>query len=45
MDVYYWQCQGVTKWIVEDKEVVLNPGDLIYVPKWYVSLGVTIRSA
>jgi|TARA_B110000858_G_C17713013_1_gene431553 mannose-6-phosphate isomerase-like protein (cupin superfamily) len=32
MDVYYWQCQGVTKWIVEDKEVILNSGDLIYVP-------------
>jgi mannose-6-phosphate isomerase-like protein (cupin superfamily) len=34
MDVYFWQCQGVTKWIIEDKdEVILNPGDLIYIPK------------
>ncbi len=33
MDVYFWQCQGVTKWIVEDDEVILNPGDLIYIPK------------
>ena len=32
MDVYYWQCQGVTQWIVEDKNVILNPGDLIYIP-------------
>ena len=32
MDVYYWQCQGVTHWIVEDKNVILNPGDLIYIP-------------
>ena len=34
MDVYFWQCQGVTKWIIEDKEeVILNPGDLIFIPK------------
>ena len=32
MDVYYWQCQGVTQWVVEDKNVILNPGDLIYIP-------------
>ena len=33
-DVWFWQCQGVTKWIIEDKdEIVLNPGDLIYVPE------------
>lgn len=32
IDVYYWQCQGVTEWTVEDKTVILNPGDLIYVP-------------
>ena len=32
MDVYYWKCQGVTQWIVEDKNVILNPGDLIYIP-------------
>tara|TARA_Y100000389_G_C17409504_1_gene490055 strand:+ start:429 stop:842 length:414 start_codon:yes stop_codon:yes gene_type:complete len=34
MDVYFWQCQGATKWIIEDKdEVILNPGDLIFIPK------------
>lgn len=34
MDVYFWQCQGATKWIIEDKdEIILNPGDLIYVSK------------
>ena len=34
MNVYFWQCQGVTKWIIEDKdEVILNPGDLIFIPK------------
>jgi len=33
MDVYFWQCQGATKWVVEDDEVILNPGDLIYIPK------------
>ena len=33
MDVFFWQCQGVTKWTVEKDEVILNPGDLIYIPK------------
>ena len=34
MDVYFWQCQGATKWIIEDKDkVILNPGDLIFIPK------------
>jgi len=34
MDVWFWQCQGKTKWIIEDKTVYnLNSGDLIYVPK------------
>ena len=33
MNVYFWQCQGVSKWIVENDEVILNPGDLIYIPK------------
>lgn len=33
MDVWFWQCQGVTKWVIKDKEeVILNSGDLIYVP-------------
>jgi ribosomal protein L16 Arg81 hydroxylase len=34
MDVWFWNCQGKIKWIIEDKkEIVLNPGDLIYVKK------------
>jgi len=34
MDVWFWNCQGQTKWIMEDnKSFVLNPGDLIYVSK------------
>tara|TARA_Y100000114_G_scaffold59471_1_gene54417 strand:- start:1279 stop:1689 length:411 start_codon:yes stop_codon:yes gene_type:complete len=32
VDVYYWQCQGMTRWMIEDRDVVLNPGDLMYVP-------------
>jgi quercetin dioxygenase-like cupin family protein len=33
IDVWFWQCQGVTKWIIEDKEeFILNTGDLIYIP-------------
>ena len=31
-DVYFWQCQGISKWIIEDKEYILEPGDLIIVP-------------
>ena len=33
VDVWFWQCQGVTKWILDNDEVILNPGDLIYIPK------------
>jgi len=35
-DVYFWQVQGKTKWIVEDEtiaEYILEPNDMIYVPK------------
>ena len=33
MDVWFWQCQGVTKWIINGTdEYILNPSDLIYVP-------------
>ena len=36
IDVWFWQCQGVTKWIIEDKEeYILNAGDLIYIPKGF----------
>ena len=31
-DVYFWQCQGISKWVIEDKEYILEPGDLIIVP-------------
>lgn len=33
VDVYYWQVQGYTEWIFEEKRVVLKKGDLLYVPK------------
>ena len=33
MDVWFWQCQGITQWTIDEKDTVtLNPGDLIYVP-------------
>jgi mannose-6-phosphate isomerase-like protein (cupin superfamily) len=31
-DVYFWQCQGSTKWITDLGEYTLEPGDVIYVP-------------
>lgn len=33
MNVWFWQAKGITKWQISDKEYVLSPGDLIYVPK------------
>lgn len=33
MDVAFWQIIGKTKWIVENKEYILKPGDLITVEK------------
>jgi mannose-6-phosphate isomerase-like protein (cupin superfamily) len=34
VDVWFWNCQGQTKWVMEDKEsFILNPGDLIFVSK------------
>jgi len=32
-DVWFWQCQGKTKWTINKKEYILKPGDLIFVPK------------
>ena len=33
-DVYFWQCQGKTEWVIEDNtSYFLEPGDLIYIPK------------
>jgi ribosomal protein L16 Arg81 hydroxylase len=32
-DVYFWQCQGKTKWLFNNSEYVLEPGDMIYVKK------------
>ena len=36
LDVWFWQCQGKTKWKVKRKEYILKPGDLIFVPKGIV---------
>jgi len=33
VDVYFWQVQGHTKWVFENKTILLNKGDLLYVPK------------
>ena len=33
VDVYFWQCQGSTKWVMDDCEYVLEPGDMIYIPR------------
>ena len=33
MDVWYWQCQGITSWTFDDAVYVLQPGDLITIPK------------
>lgn len=34
VEVIFWQCQGTTKWLIENKdEYILKPGDLIIVPK------------
>ena len=32
VDVYFWQCQGSTKWIINEKIFILNSGDLLFVP-------------
>ena len=31
MDIWFWQCQGSTKWITEKSIYVLNPGDVLFV--------------
>jgi len=33
MDVKFWQIIGKTKWIIDNKEYILERGDLISVPK------------
>jgi len=33
MDIWFWQCQGKSKWLVENKKFILAPGDLIYIKK------------
>lgn len=33
MDVWFWQAIGQTQWDVEGSIYLLNPGDLIHVPK------------
>lgn len=35
-DVYFWQVQGKTKWVVEDEKIseyILEPNDMIYIPR------------
>jgi mannose-6-phosphate isomerase-like protein (cupin superfamily) len=33
VNVYYWQCIGQVKILVEDKEFFLEPGDMVKIPK------------
>ena len=33
VDVYHWQVQGKTSWMFDDNEYILEPGDLIFIPK------------
>jgi ribosomal protein L16 Arg81 hydroxylase len=33
VDVYYWQVQGKTSWEFDDEKYILEPGDLIIIPK------------
>ena len=33
VDVWDWQCKGLTFWKGDNFEYILNPGDLIYIPK------------
>lgn len=38
-DVFFWQVQGSTKWIVEQDtiyEYILHPNDIIYIPRFVV---------
>jgi ribosomal protein L16 Arg81 hydroxylase len=32
-DVWFWQVQGMTRWQFDNEKHILEPGDLIYVPK------------
>jgi mannose-6-phosphate isomerase-like protein (cupin superfamily) len=33
IDVYFWQVQGISKWIIDNQIIVLSPGDLLIVKK------------
>tara|TARA_R110000803_G_scaffold192786_1_gene255673 strand:- start:224 stop:640 length:417 start_codon:yes stop_codon:yes gene_type:complete len=34
MNVWYWQCRGTTKWIINEKdEYIMEAGDLLHIPK------------
>jgi mannose-6-phosphate isomerase-like protein (cupin superfamily) len=33
VDVYYWQCIGKVKIFIEDEEFLLEPGDMVKIPK------------
>lgn len=31
IDVYFWQVQGISHWIIDKDTIILSPGDLIFV--------------
>lgn len=31
-DVWFWQCQGTSKWVVDGFTYMMNPGDLLFIP-------------
>ena len=33
VDVYFWQVQGISEWIIDNQIIVLSPGDLLIVKK------------
>ena len=33
IDVYFWQVQGISEWIINEKHILLNPSDLLFVEK------------
>ena len=33
MDVWYWQCHGITMWTFDHLRCILQPGDLVTIPK------------
>ena len=33
IDVYFWQVQGISEWIINEEHILLNPSDLLFVEK------------